>query len=119
VIAVKRGDIYIADLNPTHGTEPGKKRPVVVVQTNLLNGIHPSTLICPITTNVKPNAKYLRVHLSDKETGLNKDSDIMVDQIRAIDNKRLMRRVGEIPGKQMDDLGKNLLILLDIISPSH
>jgi mRNA interferase MazF len=50
----KQFEIWIADLNPQIGTEPGKTRPVLIVQTNLLNSIpHPSTIICPITTNVK------------------------------------------------------------------
>ena len=55
--------VYTADLNPRFGTEPGKIRPVVVIQTNLLNEDHPSTIICPITTKVHPEAKILRIHL--------------------------------------------------------
>ncbi len=48
---IKQFDIWLADLNPSIGTEPGKKRPVVIVQTDLLNETHLSTLICPITSN--------------------------------------------------------------------
>ncbi|MEY3451889.1 MAG: hypothetical protein RL711_1715 [Bacteroidota bacterium] len=50
---IKQYDIWLADLNPTTGTAPGKTRPIVVIQTDLLNDVHLSTLICPITTNVK------------------------------------------------------------------
>ena len=60
---IKQFDIWLADLNPSVGTEPGKKRPVVIVQTDLLNEVHLSTLICPITTNVKEEIEILRVHL--------------------------------------------------------
>ena len=115
---IHRGGIYAADLNPPRGTEPGKIRPVVVVQTDLLNSHHPSTLVCPITTNVKENAKYLRVHLTTGGTGLKKESDILVDQIRAIDNKRLTKEVGRVSKDQMRILVRNLQIVLDITNLS-
>jgi mRNA interferase MazF len=54
VIKIKQYDIWLADLNPSKGTEAGKVRPVVIIQTDLLNGTHLSTLICPVTTNVQP-----------------------------------------------------------------
>ncbi len=50
-------EVWVADLDPQFGTETGKKRPVVIIQNNLLNQIHPSTIICPITTNVQHKAK--------------------------------------------------------------
>jgi mRNA interferase MazF len=50
---IKQYEIWIADLNPRFGTETGKTRPVVIIQTDLLNKHHPSTIICPITTNIK------------------------------------------------------------------
>lgn len=109
---INKFHIYIANLNPQFGTKPGKTRPVVVVQTNLLNNIHPSTIICPITTNVIKESTILRVHLSKRETNLKKDSDILVDQIRAIDNKRLIKKVGELNLKHKEHLTNNLKILL-------
>ena len=51
---IKQFDIWLADLNPARGTEPGKTRPVVIIQTDLLNDTHLSTLVCPVTTNVQP-----------------------------------------------------------------
>ena len=92
---IKKWCVYIANLSPQFGTEPGKLRPVVVIQTNLLNEAgHPSTLICPITTKIIPKTKWLRVHLEWNEAGLNEKSDILVDQIRAIDNRRFQKRLG-------------------------
>ncbi len=96
------------------GTETGKIRFVVIIQTNLLNKIHPSTIICPITTNVKASAKILRVQLKKCEANMNEDCDIMVDQIRAIDNKRLLRKVGELPKTHRDKLKENLKIVIDM-----
>lgn len=109
---IRKFHIYIADLNPQFGTEPGKTRPVVVVQTNLLNNNHPSTIVCPITTNVIKGSTILRVHLSKKETNLKKDSDILVDQIRSIDNRRLIKKVGELTLKNREQLSNNLKIVL-------
>ena len=60
---IKQYDIWLANLNPSKGTESGKIHPIVVIQTDLLNYIHPSTLICPVTTNVLANTDILKVHL--------------------------------------------------------
>ena len=111
-MSIKQFDIWIADLNPTHGTEPGKTRPVVIIQTDLLNSSHPSTIICPITTNVIENSEILRVHL--KKGQVEKQSDILVDQIRAIDNKRLLKRIGKLTQIQIEQLKTNILIVLDL-----
>ena len=97
-MSIKQFEIWLADLNPQIGTEPGKTRPVLIVQTNLLNKTsHPSTIICPVTTNVKTDADILRVHLKKGMANLMSDCDIMIDQIRAIDNKRLIRKLGTLP----------------------
>ena len=109
---IKQYDVWLADLNPGKGTEPGKTRPVVIIQTDLLNETHLSTLICPITTNVKPEIELLRVHL--KKSQLDKLSDILVDQIRAIDNKRLIKRIGKLTKEQAQTLKTNLRIVLEI-----
>lgn len=109
---IKQYDIWLADLNPARGTEPGKTRPVVIVQTDLLNDSHLSTIICPVTTNVKQEIKLLRVHL--KKNQLKEISDVLVDQIRAIDNKRLIKHLGELNRDQVQTLKQNLRIVLDL-----
>jgi len=109
---IEQYDLWLANLNPGNGTEPGKTRPVVIVQTNLLNDFHLSTLVCPVTSNVNKKVHLLRVHLS--KTTLEKPSDILVDQIRAIDNKRLIQRLGKLNRKQIDQLRQNIRIILDI-----
>lgn len=112
---IKQFEIWIADLNPQIGTETGKTRPVLIIQTNLLNQIpHPSTIVCPITTNVKKDSEILRVHIRKGQANLNEDCDIMIDQVRAIDNKRLIKKIGELPNNLSDKAKENLLIMLDI-----
>ena len=114
-MAIKQFEIWIADLNPQIGTEPGKTRPVLVVQTNLLNKIpHPSTLVCPITTNVKKDADILRVNLKKGMANLQQNCDIMIDQIRAIDNKRLVSKVGDLPKELVSLVKENILIVMDL-----
>jgi mRNA interferase MazF len=109
---IEQYDIWLANLNPSEGTEPGKTRPVVVIQTNLLNEVHPSTIICPITTNVQPQIDILRIHLKKQ---LDQPSDVLVDQIRAIDNKRFIQKLGKLSQEQIKKLKQNLAIVLDLI----
>lgn len=88
---LRKGDIWLANLNPQKGTEPGKTRPVLILQDQtLLDVAHPSTLIIPLTTNLIDNAYPLRIRINAQDD-LKKDSDFLIDQIRAIDNKRLVQ----------------------------
>ena len=109
---IKQFDIWLADLNPSRGTEPGKTRPVVIIQTDLLNETHLSTIICPVTSNVQPEMELLRVHL--RKNQLDKPSDILVDQIRAIDNKRLLQKIGRLTPGQIQSIKQNISIVLDL-----
>lgn len=85
----KRGSVWLANLNPGRGTEPGKIRPVLIVQSQaLLDADHPSTLIVPLTTRLVDDAEPLRLRVQ-AQGQLMKDSDLLLDQLRAIDNKRL------------------------------
>lgn len=109
---IKQFEIWLADLNPNRVTESGKTRPVVVVQSDLLNEVHLSTLICPISTNVKPDINLLRVHLNKGQ--LDKLSDILVDQIRAIDNQRLIKKLGKLTKDQQNKLKAKIKIVMDL-----
>ncbi len=112
------GHLYVADLNPRFGTEPGKTRPVIVVQTDALNHSHPSTIICPLTTKVAGFENPLRVALPKGVSGLSRASDILVDQVKAIDNRRLRRRLGALPDPYLSDLRSKLLMTLDFVEES-
>ena len=88
---LRRGEIWLADLNPAFGTEPGKTRPVLIVQAQaLLDSGHPSTYIIPLTTRLISDAEPLRVRVP-AAGDLPRDSDLLIDQLRAIDNRRLVR----------------------------
>jgi len=89
LMAYKRGGIYLANFNPSKGTEPGKIRPCIIMQSNLLNEAgHPSTTVLPLTTQLIEDAAPLRYRVVARE-GLESDSDIMLDQTRTVDNRRI------------------------------
>ena len=113
-MTINQYEIWIADLEPRFGTESGKVRPVVVIQTDLLNNLHPSTIVCPITTNVNPESEILRVHLKKGTSNLNEDCDILIDPIRAIDNKRFTKRIGNLPENIITEIKSNISSVLDL-----
>ncbi len=111
---ISQYEIWIADLEPRFGTETGKVRPVVVIQTDLLNNLHPSTIVCPLTTNVNPESEILRVHLRKGTSNLKEDCDILIDQLRAIDNKRFSKRLGKLPETVIAEIKNNITAVLDL-----
>lgn len=113
-MSVKQFEIWVADLDPRQGTETGKTRPVLIVQTNLLNKTHPSTLICPVTTNVQLKSEILRVHLKKGTAKVKEDCDIMIDQLRSIDNRRLIRKIGDLPKELSEKVIENIKIMFDM-----
>jgi mRNA interferase MazF len=113
----KRGSVWLANLNPGHGTEPGKIRPVLIVQSQaLLEADHPSTLIVPLSSSLIDDAEPLRLRLS-AQAGLDKDSDLLLDQLRAIDNKRLIQGpLLQCPPEFMGRVDDALREVLDLVS---
>jgi len=108
---IKRGCLYLADLTPRFGAEPGKTRPVVVIQNDLLNEIpHSSTWILPCTTQLTPS-NVLRVRLPKAISGNEKECDVMVDLSRSIDNRRFNKKLGEIPATLFDEIIEKLCLV--------
>ena len=112
----KKGEIYLANLNPKKGNEVGKLRPVVIYQTDLLNDIeHLTTIILPISSYLIDDAFPLRFRIN-KRDGLEKNSDIVLDQIRTIDNKRIIPNLlTKLTPKEMEMINKQISIILDIL----
>jgi mRNA interferase MazF len=114
-LVIERGEIWAADLEPHCGTEPGKQRPVLIVQAQaLLDAEHPLTVIVPLTTNLVEDAEPLRIRVSAFED-LKHDSDLLIDQIRAIDNRRLTQGpIARLPEALMGQIGDALAQVLDL-----
>ncbi len=109
---MKTFDVWLANLNPNKGKEPGKNRPVIIVQSPLLNDFHPTVIICPITSQVNLDAVILRHTINEKF--LDKQSQILIDQIRAIDKKRLQQYLGSISKKEGKKIQEKIKIVLDL-----
>ena len=111
---MRRGEIWVANLNPPHGSEPGKTRPVLIVQAGaLLAAGHPSTYVIALTTKLVENADPLRIRIK-AQGGLPKDSDLLIDQMRAIDNHRLVRGpLARLPEKEVQRVIRALNELLE------
>ena len=104
----RRGELWAADLTPRRGTEPGKVRPVVVVQSDLLNETgHPSTWILPCTTRLTGES-VLRVELPARIAGNARACEVMIDQSRAVDRSRLRRSFGTVPPRLMREIAEKL-----------
>ena len=114
---LRRGEIWLADLNPPQGTEPGKTRPVLIIQSQaLLNAGHPSTLVIPLTTKLAEDAEPLRIRV-DAAGRLPKPSDLLMDQMRAIDNGRLVKGpLFRLSHAQMKHIGSAFLEIIGIES---
>lgn len=112
---IQRGFLYLADLSPRVGSDDGKIRPVLVIQSDLLNEQqHYSTWILPCTTNVTKE-NILRVRLSKDIAGNLKECDVMIDQSRAIDNTRFKSKLGALPAVIMKEVERKLLLCCDLL----
>ena len=110
----RHGWLHVADLSSRAGTEPGKLRPVLVIQSDLLNAAgHPSTWVLPCTTRMV-GANVLRVPLPAGTAGNSSDCEIMLDQSRAIDNRRFRQRLRPIPPPLLDEVKDKLRRLADL-----
>jgi mRNA interferase MazF len=96
----KKGEIYLVSFDPTIGHEVKKKRPALILSNNIHNQYSPLVTVAPLSSNT--NKVYpFEVYVSKKSTGLNENSKIMIVQLRSIDKKRLLNRIGNIEDKEI------------------
>jgi len=109
----QKGEIYLAYLNPKKGDEVGKLRPVIIYQTNMLNDIeHPTTTILPLSTVFIDETYPLRYRVK-KRDNLERDSDILCDQIRTIDNQRFKpQMIAKLSLKEIFEIDELVKIVL-------
>jgi len=100
-VIVKRGDIYYADLSPVIGSEQGGVRPVLIIQNDVGNKYSPTVIAAAITSKINKAKMPTHIELGAKEYGLNKDSVILLEQIRTIDKKRLREKIGRLDDELM------------------
>jgi mRNA interferase MazF len=113
-VRIRRGILYLASLDPRHGSDPGKVRPVLVIQTDLLNNLgHPSTWVLPCTTRLS-GENLLRVALPRGIAGNREHCEVMIDQSRAIDNRRFVRALRHVPPPLLREVEDKLRRLGDL-----
>ena len=103
---VKRGDIYYADLSPVIGSEQGGVRPVLIVQNDVGNKYSPTVIAAAITSQINKAKMPTHIEIGAENYGLNKDSVILLEQIRTIDKQRLREKIGRLSDDLMDGVDK-------------
>ena len=93
---IKRGDIWLANLDPTIGHEIKKSRLAIIIQNDIGNKYSPITIIAPITSQDLDKIYPIEVLLNAKKSGLEKESKALLNQIRAIDKQRLIKKLGKV-----------------------
>lgn len=109
-IIVKRGDIFYVDLSPVVGSEQGGIRPVIILQNDIGNKYSPTIIIAAITSQINKAKLPTHVEISSEEYGLNKDSVVLLEQIRTLDKKRLKEKIGHMTDGDMKKVDTALLI---------
>ena len=109
---IKRGELYYADLSPVVGSEQGGIRPVLIVQNDTGNKYSPTIIAAAVTSKLNKARLPTHIELNANEFGLQKNSVILLEQIRTLDKRRLLERIGELPQKTMQKVKYSLLISL-------
>lgn len=113
---IKRGDIYFADLSPVVGSEQGGTRPVLIIQNNLGNHFSPTIIVAAITAKMAKAKLPTHVGITAKETGIAKDSVILLEQIRTIDKSRLKEKVCHLSPAIMSEVDKAVGISVGLVT---
>jgi mRNA interferase MazF len=111
--SIRRGDVFLVNFDPTFGSEAKKTRPAVVVSNDINNAHSPIISIAPITSNVTRVYSF-EVEVAAGRGGLRIRSKIMVNQTRAVDKARLIKKLGSLPEGVMNDVGQALRLHFDL-----
>ncbi|MET0643310.1 MAG: type II toxin-antitoxin system PemK/MazF family toxin [Candidatus Binatia bacterium] len=112
---IKRGYLYVVDFNPRIRTKPGKLRPALVLQSDLVNEAgYPSTIVIPTTTRLVENAGILRFRLKKGQGGIARDSDLLLGQVIAVANESFRQEIGSLPNSVMEELENRMRIILGL-----
>ncbi|MBE3575088.1 MAG: type II toxin-antitoxin system PemK/MazF family toxin [Firmicutes bacterium] len=112
---VARGDVFYADLSPVWGSEQGGIRPVLILQNDIGNRFSPTTIVAAITSNIHKSRLPTHVEISARETHLDRDSVVLLEQIRTIDKGRLRQKVAHLSVESMERVDEALKISLGLV----
>ena len=112
---IKRGDIYYADLSPVVGSEQGGLRPILIVQNDIGNRYSPTIIAAAITSKLTKAKLPTHIELPKDEYGLEKDSVVLLEQIRTLDKSRLKEKLSSLSEIKMQEVNRAMLISLGVI----
>ncbi|MEW6201343.1 MAG: type II toxin-antitoxin system PemK/MazF family toxin [bacterium] len=111
---IKRGEIWLADLNPTRGTEQRGVRPVLIIQIDRANNVSPHTIIAPFTTKIRDKLLPCHVAFQAGEGGLSQDSVLLTEQVRVIDKSRLERKIGTVSKEKLEEVENAFRVIMGL-----
>jgi mRNA interferase MazF len=114
-LIVKRGDVYFADLSPVVGSEQGGVRPVLVIQNDIGNRFSPTVIVAAITAQIQKAKLPTHVEIDAERYGFERDSVILLEQVRTIDKQRLTDKITHLDDEMMDRVDEALQISLGLI----
>ncbi len=114
-MGVKRGEIYYAELSPVVGSEQGGIRPVLIVQNNVGNKFSPTVIVAAITSRIQKAKLPTHVEITAEQHGLERDSVVLLEQLRTVDKQRLKQRITNLAPELMEKVNEGLLISLGLI----
>lgn len=112
---IERGDIYTGNLSPIQGSEQGGIRPVIIFQKNTISQFTTTIITIPLTTNLKRISLPSSLLIPQNEGGLNQDSVALCHQLRVLDKARLVRKIGRLSPKIIDQIENIVLFTLGYI----
>lgn len=112
---VKRGDVFFADLSPVVGSEQGGTRPVLIIQNDIGNRFSPTVIIAAITAQIQKAKLPTHVEINAEKYGFERDSVILLEQVRTIDKSRLTDRITQLDHAVMEKVDGALMISLGLV----
>ena len=114
-MVIKRGEIYYADLSPVVGSEQGGIRPVLVIQNDVGNKYSPTVIVAAITSQCSKTKLPTHIEIDSKNSGLSKNSVVLLEQVRTLDKSRLKEKIGELSKKHMSNVDNAMSLSLGLI----
>jgi len=114
MVKIRRGEIFLANLEPTKGSEHGGTRPVLIIQNDIGNEYSTTTIIAPITSTVMKKEYPTNVFVKKEDSKLSRDSTILLNQIRTIDNLRLIKKIGLLDNFTMNVVDRAIKVSLGL-----
>src|SRR3989344_813989 len=114
MVEIRRGEIYLVNLEPVKGSEQGGVRPVLIIQNDTSNEYSPLTIVASITSTVKSTKYITNVLIPKGHTGLDKESIVLLNQIKTIDKSRIIKKIGFLNKELMKQIDSALKISLDL-----